>query len=758
MKASFSTESVDLTNCDREPIHVPEQIQSYGVMVAVDPATMRVVRVSANVEAMLGRPPERWIGARVRDCFPPAAARAIEQGVEDLSGAPRLVFTGDCGQGRRHDVLAHVYAGRLLLELDVHTTPGAQGAGLLEATNAVIHALGQPKEMDAFCGELARQVRALLGYHRVMIYRFAHDWHGWVAAEDRREDLEPFLGLHYPASDIPVPARRLFLLNRVRMIVDVDHEPTRMFPEPQADEVRLDMSLAILRGVSPIHIEYLHNMGVRATLTMAIRRRGELWGMIACHHYEEPRHLPPLARTSAELVVCAAEMRVAELLAREESSAREHRARNLQVITQSLAEHEELSEGLKACEDALLALVRAGGFVAWLDGSNALRMGETPPDGVVSHVVQMLYTHEGKGLVHAHHLASLVPEAERCAHVAAGLLAVPLTHAKDSWLLWFRPELRRSVHWAGSPDKPVEVGPLGSRLTPRKSFELWVQEVRDQSEHWSEIDLEAGESLRTALSDVLYRERARLLALNEELERRNEELDSFSSMASHDLRGPLRAIANYSKFLREDAGEALDPESRSHLDAIDRLVRRMYTLIEGLLVFARFGRTSLAYEVVDVGEVVREVIGEYESVIHQKGATVTVASELPALHTWRVGIHEIVANLVGNALKYSERAPVVEIGVAGPERYGDQATVPANATVIYVEDQGIGIDPRHHSSIFRMFQQLHPDGRYGAGSGIGLPVVRKLVERLGGTIWLRSERGEGTTFYFSLIDLREQIQ
>jgi len=743
---------VDLTTCDREPIHVPEHIQSHGVLLAVDPASMTVERISASVTALLGGSPGDWLGAPVADRLPASVWSAVEAAARDLealSATPRHVYFGDLGQGRSFDVIAHVHEGRLLLEFDERPTGDDTWADPLRVTNDAIRVLGRAEDLPTLCDLLTQQVQKVLGYHRVMIYRFAHDWHGWVFAEARRPDLEPFLDLHYPASDIPVPARRLFLLNRVRMIPDVQYDAAVMQPPRPTGTVPLDMSYSFLRGVSPIHVEYLENMGVRATLTMGLQHRGQLWGMIACHHYDETRRLPYFMRTAAELITVAAEMRVAELLSREQATSRERTAKDLHVISQALAGHESMRDGMEACLDTLQELVGAGGFVVWL-GEVALRAGEVPSDETVGEVVAVLRSRGCRDLFHTDHLAAHVPGAERWSAMAAGLLAIPVSHADDAWLLWFRPERRHSVSWAGEPSKPARLGPNGIRLTPRASFEQWIEEVRERSEPWSTVHLEASEGLRTALSDVLYRERERLTALNEQLAQRNEELDGFSAMASHDLREPLRAIANYARFLREDAGEALSEADLTNLDAIDRLVRRMYALIEGLLMFSRLGRTPLELEPVDLGDLVADVLSDLDTTIQEEGAVVEVTTPLPTVTSWRLGLEEILANLIGNAIKYSNGAPRVEVGMVPPGQRPEGMPASDDMLVLFVRDHGIGIDPRHLHTVFRIFHRLWPDGRYGKSTGIGLSIVRKIVERLGGQVHVESAVGEGSTFYFSL--------
>jgi light-regulated signal transduction histidine kinase (bacteriophytochrome) len=420
-----------------------------------------------------------------------------------LEALPQLVYSGPVADRGVFDVTAHTFDGRLLIEFEASQ---GQAPNASDVFGQVLPALRAPTDLPTFANELAQQIKETLGYDRVMIYRFDHDWHGWVFAEARDSNLEPFFGLHYPASDIPAQARRLFLINGVRQIISVDAHDATLVPPTNQGRRHVDMSYATGRGVSPINIEYLQNMGVKASLTMAIRQEGQLWGMVACHHYQGPKHLSFAERGTAEVLAHLAEMRVAELNAREEAFARDHAAERLRAIHKQLAQHTSLTESLSNCLEHLCALTDAEGV---------------------------------------------------------------------------------AVSWAGSPEKPVQVGPLGDRLTPRKSFDLWVQEVVGQAVRWPRTAIDAAEGLRTTMGDILFRERARLTVLNEELVARNRELDSFAHMASHDLREPLRAIAHYAQFIHEDMQEGKLEETASHVRALERLVQRMYNLIDGLLQFSR---------------------------------------------------------------------------------------------------------------------------------------------------------------------------
>lgn len=252
--------------------------------------------------------------------------------------------------------------------------------------------------------------------------------------------------------------------------------------------------------------------------------------------------------------------------------------------------------------------------------------------------------------------------------------------------------------------------------------------------------------LLAAKQDLEQRVADRTLDLREanvELQQSNRELDDFAYIASHDLKEPLRGIHNYSMFLLEDYGDKLDAEGRSKLETLLRLTRRMEVLIDSLLQFSRLGRVDLAIDDVDLNQTLADVLDNIGIPLKAEGAEVRIPRPLPTVRCDRVRVGEIFHNLIVNAVRYNERPDKrVEVGF--------QNGLPDSPPVFYVRDNGIGIPEKHHDAIFRIFKRLHSRDRFGGGTGAGLTIVKKIVERHHGTIWVESEPGEGTTFYFTL--------
>ena len=519
----------------------------------------------------------------------------------------------------------------------------------------------------------------------------------------------------------------------------------------------LTMTYCALRGASVMYTEYLGNMGVRATFTLALRNGDALWGLIACHHYDEPHHVTYQVRAACELV---AQMGSLQLQATQE---REHLVYRLRIESV----HNDLV-ALAAQEGGLSSMT--DGKPALLDGLNAsgaalfhrdrwFTSGETPSEVQLGALAAWLnerpeFNSLTRPIYATDRLSSAYPPAAAFPQVASGLLAFPLSRARRILLMWFRPAVQQTVRWAGHPDdKPMVPGPHGPRLTPRRSFELFIESVRDRALPWSRVEVEASARLRMLLVDLVVGRAEQLADLNANLARSNEELDSFAYIASHDLKEPLRAIHKYAYQLQE-AAAVLTQEQRQRLDGLMRLTLRMDSLLDSLLHFSRVGRERLERDLTSLDELVSEAVEMVGARASDVPTDLTIMRPMPVVSCDRVRCREIFVNLLSNALKYNDRSPRrIEIGYIDPTLHAAPSTAPeaaVGAHIYYVRDNGIGIESRHFAQVFRLFKRLRGRDEYGGGTGAGLSIVKKLVERHQGEIWLESEPGVGTTFYFTL--------
>ena len=515
----IATASVDVTNCDREPIHIPGAILPHGAMLVLDADTLEVLQAAGDTPRLLGVPLGELLGQSVTTLF-----RADQ--VENLRGLaaaldlvkPRHLLDPQLRviAGQPLDASLHRSAGSLVLEFEAADPSDRFAADPLAGVQEMIRGFDELSSLQALCHLAAERVRDVARYDRVLVYRFMQDGSGWVIAESREPHLEPFLDLHYPAADIPQQARALYVKNWLRLITQVDYDPAPLTPvkNPRTGKP-LDMSQAILRDVSPIHREYLRNMGIDASMSISIIRGGKLWGLIACHHYS-PRILPRHLRAICELF---GSMFSLQLEAREKGEQFDERLASrmvLQNLMLNLASAEDYAIGLTKESPNLLDYIHGGlpstegthqGGVAVSIKGQLTFLGSTPGQGQILELVEWLNTHvpRGDGVFSTDRLGEVWRPAAAFAGVASGVLVISVSEELSDFIIWFRPELVGTSDWAGEPAKLVASGPNGDRLSPRKSFEVWKETVRGRCLPWTPADLDAAFDLRVSLLHVVLR-------------------------------------------------------------------------------------------------------------------------------------------------------------------------------------------------------------------------------------------------------------
>ncbi|CAI9413948.1 SpoIIE family protein phosphatase [Nocardioides sp. T2.26MG-1] len=512
---------VDLTTCDREPIHIPGAIQPHGVLIAVD-ADHRVRMVSGNCALLLGVDPAGALDRALADVAGPTLADAVAaREAAGLPDTPLVLPLGDLPAagtlaGSDVDVRTHRSGDRLVVELEpvagtertalsYHT---ARGAMARMASAGAVHELA---------ATLAHEVRELTAFDRVMVYRFDADWNGEVIAEERRPDLNPFLGLHYPATDIPAQARRLYTVNWTRLIADVGYTPVPLHPvfDPET-EAPLDLSFSTLRSVSPIHVEYLSNMGVTASMSVSIVVEERLWGLIACHHYSGPHRPSQDARAAAEFLGQVASQIVLDRERADEREAALETQATLAGLTARISASTRPPLESLVDDPELLTLMGAQGAALCFDGVITTR-GTVVDEATLRRIAAALASPLSYATC-TDRVETLLPDLEGDA-ATAGVLRIG--SAQDRWLLWLRPEQEQVVDWGGDPTNKLISATEGPevRLSPRKSFEKWRQVVRGRSLPWTSWQIEAADALGRHMTGLLLMRSREQIAMAESLQR-----------------------------------------------------------------------------------------------------------------------------------------------------------------------------------------------------------------------------------------------
>ncbi|RZJ18510.1 MAG: GAF domain-containing protein, partial [Haliea sp.] len=552
------------------------------------------------------------------------------------------------------------------------------------------------------------ELRRLTGFDRVMAYRFRHDESGDVVAESCDAALEPFVGRRYPASDIPAQARRLYIINTLRLIADVGAPPVPVLAAPQAD-APLDMSHGVLRSVSPVHIEYLTNMGVGASMSVSIVIGGKLWGMLACHHMQ-PRRLAYTVRMACDMLSQILASNLQGLLARDRAAQADAAASLRSRLVEKVLHADDVllgvsSEAAALCEgfDAHAAVVSYGARME-VFGDLTLTAGQAVIDWLNEGTVvagRMIYRDT---------LPAPLPAQ---LDVWCGLLALPFGAETPGWLVLLRKEQIETVLWGGKPEKEYKAGPLGPRLTPRGSFALWREIVRGKAVPWNELHLESAQKL---LDELVRADAAHMVEINRA---RNQ----LMAMLGHDLRDPLQSISNTALLMEKRGGDGkLTQRLQSSSSRMQRLVGQVMDMSR-----LQSGALTFDLQPVDLVPLLMQLVGEMRAAHPRMEVLVEAPAALMA-DADADRMSQVISNLLSNASHHGAPGQPVRVRLAE-----DAGTV-----LLDISNVGEAIAPDLAATLFLPFKRNA--GRSATnrnGLGLGLYIARQVMAGHGGTLAYR---------------------
>ncbi len=719
---------LDVVSCAREPIRIPGSIQPRGVLFVVQPSSGSIIARAGH----FGADADKKTNSQTID-------EVLGEGVLDkLRQALASDLTGHLGpaqvEGSTYDLSAFRGDGNIIVELEARLAQSE--AAILGIEPNVRGFLDEVAEIDALADVLdlaARTIRKLTEFDRVLIYRFENDWSGTVIAESRNEVLPSYLDLRFPASDIPLQARELYRTNRIRIITDANYVPLPIEPsvDPQTGKP-IDLSHSILRSVSPVHLQYMRNMGTLASMSVSILLDGRLWGLISCHN-ATPSNSSHAVRSACDFIAQLLAIRISSIDAEKIAADRRQLSHRYSELLAEMSKADHFVTGLVNRGEDLLELTRSRG-AAIIVSDRISTVGETPDEGDIKRISDWLAPMKIAETFATDQLSSQMPDAEGMREIASGLLAISISQLHDSFIIWFRPEIVRSVTWGGDPRKSPDT------LTPRSSFAKWKETVGFKSAEWCAAEIEAAGELRTAIVDIVLRNAEELAAMNARLVRANKELEAFSYSVSHDLRAPFRHIVGFAQLLKDLEGDQLSERGNHYIDTIANAAISAGTLVDDLLSFSQMGRVALNPIPVDMNTLVKEVIASLSMEGEHKEAAWNI-QKLPDVEADPVLLRVVLQNLIQNALKFSEgqKKPMIEISGHRDDE----------ETIYSVRDNGVGFDMAYAGKLFGVFQRLHRVEDY-EGTGIGLANVKRIIERHGGRVWAQGKLDEGAEFLFSL--------
>ncbi len=702
---------VDLLNCADEPIHIPGSVQPHGALLFFT-LDGRLEGWSANAPAMLGLALE--LGAPYAAlALPPAALELLLDyvGPGDPDVTPSMVPVSIGGAD--FDCIVHAAFGRVVAEFEQRIVTADQVAQFAVRAHASIDRLRRQKTIEGLLASAVDQIREFTGFDRVMAYRFRPDDSGDVVAESRRDDIVPYLGQRYPASDIPAQARRLYVLNTLRSIIDVNDTMVPLLGAP--DALPLDMSHGVLRSVSPIHIEYLKNMGVGASMSVSIVINGRLWGLIACHHMSR-RLVPYSIRMAADVLAQVMASTIHSIESRLETGMIERSASTRTKLVEDLLLEDDPLETFDRFSDAIMDNTQSQAQLTSYYHKVQVR-GDVPADLAEAIIASLP---EGAHDLVAREKLDDWPEAirERLGKWV-GMLALPFDPPANGWCVLLRVEQIEQVAWGGRPEKTTAIGPLGARLTPRGSFDAWYETVRGHAHPWEASILT---NLRLTLAElvrVMTSRRSQTEATRAQL----------LAMLGHDLRDPLHSINMAGMVLEKGSAQpTLGKRIQSSTSRMQRMITQVLDMsrIDGGLGL------GVALEPVNLTALVEDLIDEarlaYPTIPFQLACD---EQAMVSADSGRMG--QVLSNLLSNARHHGEIGKPVRVCVR----------VDGKEAVVEVFNAGEPIPPELVATLFNPFKRasLH-NPRNRTGMGLGLYIAQQIVREHHGEIAYRHNGSE----------------
>ncbi|MGV8877828.1 MAG: ATP-binding protein [Sphingobacteriaceae bacterium] len=737
--------NANLTNCDQEPIHIPGKIQSHGFLIVAD-QSHKIAFCSENISEFL----------------PLSAASVLSHPLALLEDhlnyatpgdfLTQLILLGSVNndfepfnpysikiRGEAFNLIISVSGDYYLLDFEPEYSD--LNSNLLPIIGHGLSQMMADANLTSLLGNAAVQIKKIIGYDRVMVYKFYDDGHGEVISEAKETHLNPWIGLHFPSSDIPRQARDLYKINLTRLISDVYSEPSSIATLKHLANFPLDLTHSTLRAVSPIHIQYLKNMGVASSFSISLICNGELWGLVACHNYT-PRFINYKERESAKLI---GQVLSSALCFRqhEHNLVKSNRLKEAVVtLGKELIRNESIERTLFDHPVTLLDAVDATGVFMSFD-NRIYCAGITPDESFLTDLVNWLGDNMSSSFYQCNNFSAEYPEAIRFTDCASGILACRLSKELKEYMVWFRPEMVKTVNWAGNPDKPMELSTDGLMyIAPRKSFETWSQTVRYTAAPWHTEDTQSALLIREEVGFAISRKTMEIRILNEKLKEAYNELNSFSYTISHDLKNPLTTIKNFSQLLTREP--SLTERGQHLLDRILVSANKMQTMIAEILRYSQVGQHNIVPILVNMENLLQELKAELLGASGNDRLEIEINNPLE-VYGDQTMVMQVFSNLMGNAVKYSSQTAAPKVRVS---------TKDTGESIQYsVSDNGVGIRAEDQEKIFDLFIRSDDVKGY-EGTGVGLSIVKKIMEKHDGRVWVESDRKTGTTFHVAFKKLQ----
>jgi light-regulated signal transduction histidine kinase (bacteriophytochrome) len=722
---------MNFVECHEEPIHIPGYIQSFGYLIGIDAESHSIIFFGKNITEIFPiENIEELFGKKINDfptLFQPVLDSEIYVSIDKYTRRENETYFDKIlvGEKQYHFSVFRTQNNIFLEFEEVLSNPHKHISNKYDNFYIIDNA-------QEIWDHLLSSLSKIVNYDRMMIYKFMMDGSGKVIAERTNENLESYLGLHYPESDIPRQARELYKKKRKRIFSNVYSEPVPLLSRMEGD---IDLTFAASRAMSPIHGQYIKNSGAASSFSISILVDDELWGLVTCQN-SEAKHIDLEDRMQAGIFTALASNAYSSFKSKKELEYRLNLNEKAAHLKYELLKHNILFESLIENKSDIRELPEADGLAIISDG-NIVTDGIVPEKEVVEKIIKWAHENTEENLYINRSFLKKHGDYLGLNENAAGIIIYFVERNKNEMLMWFRKEFDEHIKWAGNPEKKIGVfsqhGEEKHIVSPRTSFEVFIQNIKGNSRRWSSRNIIAVQTIRDLILETSHKQYNAIKELNDQLKKVNEELDSFSYTISHDLGTPLTVMKLNAQMLLTNFEKT--EKNKNKLNSIIEEIDGMAEMMRDVLQLSRAKHSELQLEAIQTHNMIQK-ISENAKITFDSPESEIIIKDCPDVLADKTMLHQVFLNIINNAVKYSSQNEHPKVEIEGKKN---------EDTVIYkIKDNGIGIPEEEKHKMFKIFNRMDNAKKF-KGNGIGLSIVFRIMKRIGGNVEYESNK-EGTSF------------
>jgi light-regulated signal transduction histidine kinase (bacteriophytochrome) len=723
---------MNFVECHEEPIHIPGYIQSFGYLIGIDAESHSITFFSKNIEDIFNIENVELLFDKKLTDFPEVFKTLINSDIyRSLPNFTRreneTFFDKIFIEEKQFHLSAFRSKGNIFLEFEkVLVNPNKQ------ITNKYDNFYIVDNDQEIW-DQLLNTLSNIVNYDRMMVYKFMMDGSGKVVAEKTNDNLESYLGLHYPESDIPIQARELYLKKRKRIFSNVYSEPV---PLLSRNLENIDLTYSTSRAMSPIHGQYIKNSGASSSFSISIIIDDYLWGLVTCQN-SEPKHIDLEDRVQAGIFTALASNAYSSFKSKNELNYRLQLNEKSTQLKAEFLKHNILFDSLTDNKAEIRDFLEADGL-AVISEEKIITDGITPDVATIEKIIEWAHQHTEDSIYLSRSFLKDHGEELGLDERAAGVVIYFVERSKNNILIWFRKEFDEHIDWAGNPEKNIEVvyrdGEEKKMVSPRTSFKLFTEDIKGNSKRWSSRNIAALQAVRDLILETSHKNYNTIKRLNDELKKVNEELDSFSYTISHDLGTPLTVMKLNAQMLLKTLNDTSE-KSRNKINSIIEEIDSMAEMMHDVLQLSRAKHSEIQLESLDTVYTI-EKICENAKITFGTPESEIIIGDCPKVLADKTMLHQAFLNIINNAIKYSSQQENPKVEIEGIED---------DDMVIYrISDNGIGIPQENKHKMFKIFNRMDNAKKF-KGNGVGLSIVHRIMKRIGGNVDYESSPA-GTSF------------